>query len=406
MKFNLVVALVLLAVVATAFDVGTKDTKTRQVFGKKRRHTAAELKAYHQRKRVEALKMHKNYVPTYPAEPIVTFVNIGESEQFFYVALESGSDTLWVLDASYQNAGPNVAKFNSSDPNSSAVEVGPFYAQSGDAGLYGKAYTDVVTFFDAENITFGSVTDVYAGWYDPEFNGYISGAFGFAWNPALKDEPVGPNSSPIFNLFASLDRPRIISQATGNDESDGKTAWAVTGFGSKLSEYTCDPNPVAVLPLSFNQETEQLSFTLDSFALGDQKTDGDLAKVDTGLSVIYVPWEAFSIIDFIIQPSWNYEYGVYTTPCSNRGQLPDFVFTVGGAELRVPSTSYIVDLGLEREGGCVLAISYTSSFSTPYALGTPFLYQYGVEWSIDDTTITFKNYVPQPTDAPVTAAQV
>ncbi|KAI6224106.1 Peptidase A1 domain-containing protein [Aphelenchoides besseyi] len=406
MKFSLVATLVLLAVVATAFDVGTKDTKARRVYGKKRQHNAAELKAYHQRKRAEALKMHKNYVPTYPEEPIITFLNIGKAEQLFMVALESGSDTLWVLDASYQNAGPNVAKFDANNPNSSAVEAGLFYAQSGDAGLYGKAYTDVVTFFDPENITFGSVTDIYAGWFDPEFNGDISGAFGFAWDPSKKDEPVGPNSSPIFNLFAANKFARIVSQAAGNYKGDGTFAWSGTTFGAKLDEETCDPNPVAVLPLSFNQETEQLSFKLDSFALGDQKTDGDLAKVDTGLSVIYVPWEAFDIIYSIIQPGWDFEVGVYTTPCSNRGQLPDFVFTVGGAELRVPSTSYIVDLGLEEEGECVLAISYTSSFSTPYALGTPFLYQYGVEWSIDDTTITFKNYVPQSTDAPDAVAQV
>ncbi|KAI6224031.1 Peptidase A1 domain-containing protein [Aphelenchoides besseyi] len=392
MKFSLLATLVLLAVVATAFDFGTKDTKARRVYGKKRQRSAAELKAYHQRKRVEALKIHKDYVPTFPVDPIVTWLRIGKSEQLFFVAFESGSDTLWVLDASYKNAGSNVAKFDANNPNSSAVEVGPFYAQSGDAGLYGKAYTDIVKYFSLANITFGSVTDVYAGWFDPEFNGGISGAFGFAWDPSKKDEPVGPNSSPIFIFFAASNFTRIISQATGI-ESDGTMAWYNTIIGRKLEEYICDPNPVAVLPLSFNQETEQLSFKLDSFALGDQKTDGDLAKVDTGLSVIYVPWEAFEIIYSVIEPGWDFEVGVYTTPCSNRGQLPDFVFTVGGAELRVPSTSYIIDLGLEEEGECVLAISYTSSFSTPYALGTPFLYQYGVEWSIDDTTITFKNYV-------------
>ncbi|KAI6170067.1 Eukaryotic aspartyl protease [Aphelenchoides besseyi] len=124
------------------------------------------------------------------------------------------------------------------------------------------------------------------------------------------------------------------------------------------------------------------------------------------LSVIYVPWEAFDIIYSLIEPGYDFEVGVYTTSCSNRGQVPDFVFTVSGVELRVPSTSYIVDLGLEKEGECVLAFSYTSSFSTPYALGTPFLYNYGVEWSIDDTTITFKNYVQKLTSVPVTTGQV
>ncbi|KAI6193115.1 Peptidase A1 domain-containing protein [Aphelenchoides besseyi] len=406
MKFSLVAALVLLTVVASAFNAGTKDLKARRVYGKKYHRNAAQLKAYHQRKRVEALKMHKDYVSTYPAEPISTFLSIGESDQLFFVALESGSDTLWVLDASYQNAAAGVSKFNASDPDSSAIEAGPFYAQSGDAGLYGNAYTDIVTFFDPENITFGSVTDIYAGWYDPEFNGDISGAFGFAWDPKYKDEKVTPNSSPIFNLFAASKNPRIISQATGQEDSDGAFAWSVTTFGAKLDEETCDPNPLVVVSLSFNQETEQLSFKLDSFALADQKIGVDLAKVDTGLSVIYVPWEAFDIIYSLIEPGYDFEVGVYTTSCSNRGQVPDFVFTVSGVELRVPSTSYIVDLGLEKEGECVLAFSYTSSFSTPYALGTPFLYNYGVEWSIDDTTITFKNYVQKLTSVPVTTGQV
>ncbi|KAI6212510.1 hypothetical protein M3Y94_00034400 [Aphelenchoides besseyi] len=183
--------------------------------------------------------------------------------------------------------------------------------------------------------------------------------------------------------------PRIISQTIEQDPSSGQWTWFTTTFGANLDEF-CAPTPLTVAPLTFDEKSNSLSFQLDSFAIGDRKTnDGDLAKIDSGLSVIFVNSFAFDLIYAAIQPDFDYDVGVYTTSCQNKGTFDDFVFTVNDVEMHVPSSSYVIDLGLGNDQ-CVVAFSYTSSFSTPFALGTVFLENYGVELSIDDSTITFK----------------
>ncbi|KAI6218586.1 Peptidase A1 domain-containing protein [Aphelenchoides besseyi] len=385
MKFSILVVFFLLIVLNSASDAKTKGF--HRLVGKKYRRNATELKAYHQQR----AKLHKNYVPEYPEDPMIANVLIGDSEDEFIVSLESGTNNFWLLDISYPHVGPNVTTFDPSSPNSSATFEGPFYSESNDFALYGKSVNDTFALFEPMILTFGSVEMIYGDRFDPAFNADVSGALGLSWDIALKDEPVTPHSAPILNIFnAMADKPpRIISQTIEQDPSSGQWTWFTTTFGANLDEF-CAPTPLTVAPLTFDEKSNSLSFQLDSFAIGDRKTnDGDLAKIDSGLSVIFVNSFAFDLIYAAIQPDFDYDVGVYTTSCQNKGTFDDFVFTVNDVEMHVPSSSYVIDLGLGNDQ-CVVAFSYTSSFSTPFALGTVFLENYGVELSIDDSTITFK----------------
>ncbi|KAI6224032.1 Peptidase A1 domain-containing protein [Aphelenchoides besseyi] len=379
--------------IATTGLVVSKDENSHLIIGRKYHHNGAQLQSYHERKRSEAARNGKLYDPLYPEDPLSGYFYLGESEQLFYIALETGRSDCWVLDKSYPKIGRFIQTFDYDNLNNSAVHVGEFFSHTGEFGLYGEAYSDIIKVFYPANQTFGSVTGTYGDFYDPLFDDFISGALGLSYNPALKDEPITADSAPVLNILNTLpDRPRIYSLAVGANDTSGRMSWAVITFGKNLDEL-CDFNSLATIPLTFDVILDTLIFQLDSFAIGDKLIDGDLAVVDSGLSIILVPWKTFDIIYSTIRPDFDYQTGVYTTDCSNRSKLDDFVFTVGGVELRIPSTDYVVDLDLES-GKCVVKFSVTNAFTAPYALGTPFLYQYCTTWSVEDTTISFKNYLP------------
>ncbi|KAI6212585.1 hypothetical protein M3Y94_00043200 [Aphelenchoides besseyi] len=393
MQSSILAAFLLLFVVTSAFYLDAKSP--RRIIGKKHQRTAAELKAYHQQRRAKAEAEGKNYIPNYPNDLLFTEITIGNTGLQYYVALETGSDSLWVIDSSYPNVKPDVATFNPNNRNSTAVAAGDFHKTSENYNVDGKAYTDTITYLAPIKQTFGSVTAFKYSWDNPEFDS-LSGAFGLAWDPNKKSEKLTENSAPILNLLSIYsDSPRMFSLVTWHNETDGTFLTAAFIIGDNLNAY-CNRKPVIVAPLSYNDNTNQLSFSLDSFAFDNQKIDGDLAKVDSGSSLIYVPAKAFDILYSSIQPDFNYDLGFYTVPCSKRGELEDLVFTIGGAELRVPSTNYVIDLKVGG-GQCVLAILLSNTYNTPYALGLTFMYNnFGVEWSIDDTTITFKTCFAKP----------
>ncbi|KAI6220512.1 Peptidase A1 domain-containing protein [Aphelenchoides besseyi] len=394
MKFRLAAALVLLAVVVSAFNFDTKDS--RRVYKKNYQSNFA----HHQRRRVEAARS-KNYAPTFPADPISISLTIGESKQHFDVAFTSSSDTLWVLDVSYPEVGPYVTTFDPS--HSSAIEVGEFYQETDYNIVEGKTYSDVVTIVNPSNQTFGSVFYMQTSWDDPKFDSHISGVYGFSWDPKLKDERITVNSSSIFHLFAaSPDLPRLISLAAGSDRS-GILDYSVVKFGKSLNGY-CQADPLVTLPLTYSGENK-LTFEMKAFWFGDQKTNGDLSSIDPGLPLIYVAYEAYAIIESVIQPEYDYDLELEITSCKNRDLLDDFAFNVDGGRLHIPAFLYIIDVGL-GDDRCVLAVELTSDYMTPYVFGSPLLFSYCAEWSIDDTTIQFKHYTNTFTDTRRTSTNV
>ncbi|KAI6218563.1 Eukaryotic aspartyl protease [Aphelenchoides besseyi] len=334
-------------------------------------------------------------------EAMTTGFTIGEYEQLFFVSYESGVDSAWILDESYPsfNDGPGW-RFNATGVNTTAIDAGrPFEALSGPYKVHGELYYDIVEEYEFINQSFGVVNKIDGKSENPEFHWYTVGVLGFGWNPALKDEPVTPDSSPTLNIFAHYfpGQPRYIIQELCFFESDGQWYIGNNFFSNNIST-VCDTTPIVSVPLSLDTKLNTLTFQLDSFTFGKYETYGETAKFDTALPIFLLPVHAFNIVYNDIQPDYNFDVGVYTTDCANRGKFGDFIFKIGGVQLTVPSAYYIVDIGLNN-GQCSLSVGYTYDDSTPYALGLPLQYNYCVKWDVDNTEIAFlQNKYPNPHD--------
>ncbi|KAI6171653.1 Peptidase A1 domain-containing protein [Aphelenchoides besseyi] len=335
---------------------------------------------------------HRNYIPNYSKEYIIDVVFVGESPKLFIVSVETGASDFWLLDSTYPH-GSNVDTFNTSDPKSTAVDSGRvFQSTSADYGIYGKVFYDRVNYYGAWNQSFGVVNRIEGQWYDPKFNGFVSGALGLSWNPRLKNDPPTADSAFILNIFAATpELPRYFSMAcreTWDDNAEDTSGEIIFG---QMSTF-CEPPQIASTSLYFDDTYNSLSFKLDSFAFGKQKINGDVAKIDSGLPTMVVPEDAFNLIFDVIQPDYDYDRQLYTTECSNIGKFDDFVFTIGDVDLAVPSTIYIVDLNLGNDQCVVKLAQFTGDFTTPYTLGLPFQFAYCVKWDIDNDTISMFNY--------------
>ncbi|KAI6224063.1 Aspartic protease 17 [Aphelenchoides besseyi] len=398
MKLGLVV-FVLLVITVSAFEYTVNKKNTRIITGEIHHRNITELKEYHQRQRLQAASDHRFYIPSYPAEPVVSFVKIGEAEELFRVSLESGTNSFWVLDVSYPEA-INVTTFDPHSSDSTATEVGPFKTQSQELEYYGTEYKDVVTYFNSMEQNFGSVNRSSTWSGEPLYDKNISGVLGLAWNPDLISEPLTSASAPILNILSTLPEgaPRMFAQAVGQDTESGKLSWSIFGFGGEL-DGVCEPTSIVSAPLSFDQERYSFGFQFDTFTLGDYYVPGGFAKIDSGSPIITVTWAAYDLIYKTLDANFDYDAGIYTTDCTNRGAADDFIFTVGDVKLNVPSTSYVVDVGLS-DNECALAMEMSWYETAPWVLGIPFQYNYCVKFDVENSEISFQTYVPDTTQSP------
>ncbi|KAI6218771.1 Peptidase A1 domain-containing protein [Aphelenchoides besseyi] len=406
MKLSLLAITVVILIVGVAGFEIIKDKKSYIIKSKKYHRNASQLRA--NRHRLSSSDIEQ----ILPSEPFVTTIELGTSEQVFTVSLETAFDALWLADCERMwNTNPNVPAFNASDPNSSATDLGWGLVHTGIVWSVGERnYSDVVTLFEPTNQTFIKATGGGgASFYLDYHNRNLSGAFGLSWDVNLKDEQVTNNSAPILNLFAAAPQlPRFFVQAVGKNPTEDYS-WSVTSFGSELNGI-CDQTVVtsAALsstkrPYSSNFQVVAPEFRADSFSLGQTKVVGDWVVVDSSLPIIILPDDAFDVVYQLIQPDFSYDYLFYTTDCTNAGKLDDFVFNVNGVELRVPSTSYIYDVGL-NDGQCALAIQLSTYFTDiPYVLGTPIQYHYCIKFDIDNSEISFQKYLPKVDEATTVA---
>ncbi|KAI6223845.1 Peptidase A1 domain-containing protein [Aphelenchoides besseyi] len=389
-KFSSFIVLLICVVSAFSFDI----KKNRAITGKIHQRNAAELKAYHRHERAKSILAQKDYVPAWPKEVITSNIYIGGSKQRFTVSVESGSDKAWVLDVSYPYVQPNIPTFDVHAPNNTAIASGDFVTETADYVAAGDAYDDVflLEFCEPSKQRFGSVTGLYSAWLIPLFEGPVAGVLGLAWNPDLINDPVTAETAPILNIFNGFNEtssPRYYLQVIWQDNVSGLPGWWGISFGTWWNE-VCDTPEITSAPLSYFYGN--LSFQIDSFGFGDENVDGGWAQVDSGLPIIAVTYDAFKLINDVIKAEYDYDSGIYSTPCNTRRNFDDLVFTINGVEVRVPSYTYIVDLGL-GDGNCVLLVSEQSLLATSFALGIPFYYHHCIKFDIDHSAIAFHKHL-------------
>ncbi|KAI6240297.1 Peptidase A1 domain-containing protein [Aphelenchoides fujianensis] len=361
--------------------------------GRRRRLTADRL-------REQNTKIHRSYMRLFPEEPLEIELKIGTPQDpsqdapTFYLAVETGENQMWTLSPNYQALYDDRQTY---DPNKSKTSVSrgenAFYGRSGDFGLTGDLYSDIINVNDIIfNQTFGQVytTDSReVPWNDPYF--IMDGVIGLGWN----------DSEPIHNLLAGF--PLIDKDSRyyvlwiddgkniGDDYPDYSYDWQIT-FGSLDN---CKNN-FTLLPLNSYTYTSQADFFLDTFIFGQAyryDLNGQPVQLDTGMAVIAMPYDVFQTIIMAFDWLYQWDWGVFSVDCSTAGNgtYADWTFTLDVKNFTIPASTYIIDIGL-TDGQCVIAGQSTDDdFQTEWVLGNPFAVHRCIKFDVGNGQIGFEH---------------
>ncbi|GMS82592.1 hypothetical protein PENTCL1PPCAC_4767, partial [Pristionchus entomophagus] len=287
------------------------------------------------------------------AQPFVDSLNdiyraevyIGTPPQNFTVQLDTASADLWVVDSRCSQHCPQVSgydqrRFDESASSTFSLSQWPFAVPHVSSGMVGTDVFNVAGLI-APKQWLGVANNTNSTWA-----GYaIDGVFGLGW-PALSDLDVPP---PMQNLVGQLDEPLFTIWLDGYVGPAANTLGGVITYGALDSEH-CDAqvNYVPLSALTYWQ-FPMTRFTIRSYS-SNAKVD---AISDTGTAWIGAPASAVSAIVRATGATDDPINNLYTVPCA--GDYPDMVFTIGLRDYKVPSSEYVIDLGLGK-GQCNLAL--------------------------------------------------
>jgi Tfp pilus assembly protein PilV len=314
-------------------------------------------------------------------------VTIGSPGQNFNLVLDTGSSNLWVIDVActdpacsgYPQSGYTKHQYNSS-ASSTYVDQGTFFEiEYGSGSCYGNLATDVVSVagLSVKQQTFGlaeGIADVFG--YQP-----TDGILGLAW-PSIAEDNVTP---VMQNLLPQLDKPLFTVWLDRRVKiSDGGNGGLIT-YGATDTK-NCDTkwNYVPLTAETYWQ------FQITGFKVGTSKsTRTQDAISDTGTSWLGAPQDQVNDIVTATNAQYDDVDGVYVVDC-NAKNLPDIVFTIGGHQYSIPSTEYVIDLGLGG-GNCALTIFEMDfgGIGPEWILGDSFIRTYCNAYDIGGQRIGF-----------------
>ncbi|XP_003784077.1 pepsin B-like [Otolemur garnettii] len=316
-----------------------------------------------------------NYAVAY--EPITNYmesfyfgeISIGTPPQNFLVLFDTGSSNLWVPSTYCQSqACSNHHVFNPSQ-SSTFSNNGQTYTLS-----YGSGSLTVVMGYDTvtiqnivvNNQEFGlSENEPTVPFYYSAFDGILGMAYpaiAVGNAPTVVQDMLQQNqlTQPIFSFYFS----RQPTAQYGGELILG-------GVDSQLYSGEIVWTPV----------TQEMywQIAIQEFSIGNQATglcsQGCQGIVDTGTSLLTVPQQYIS--SFVeATGAQQAENGDFVVSCSNVQNMPTIAFTIGGAQLPLPPSTYV----LNNNGYCTLGIepTYLSSQSGEplWILGDVFLREY------------------------------
>ncbi|KIH64533.1 eukaryotic aspartyl protease [Ancylostoma duodenale] len=106
----------------------------------------------------------------------------------------------------------------------------------------------------------------------------------------------------------------------------------------------------------------------DDFYIGE-------AISDTGTSWIGAPQQVIDNVVDATGADYDFFQDIYTVPCNNMDTLPPFNVTINGKEYSIPSSEYVLDLGLGN-GTCALtffAMDDSNGSDPTWILGDTFI---------------------------------
>ncbi|KAI6174231.1 Peptidase A1 domain containing protein [Aphelenchoides besseyi] len=379
--------------------------------GQSRHNTVEKLRRYQELKRQSRIK--KFYMPEYPEAPLTVSVSIGGS--VYQLSVETGQTSLWTLSPNYTELTKDNKPYEPSESKTSWKVDDYFSGITGNFRVYGGLYGDMVSVSNETsfNQTFGLISatnGIIDPWYDSTFDG-IDGALGLGWDPT--NVPSTPNyySEPIHNIlhnakdikrgnkFYVLWMANADQQLT-NDGTGHHYNWEIS-FG-KIDHNLCERNFNMTSLLSSSLSTP--AFQLSQFSFGDYTYDmeDNYVSVDTGSPVIYMPSEVYEKIFDVISPTYDWDTGLYTVNCKNAGTYDPWIFSLDGVDYTVPSSTYVVDIGI-GDGQCVLSYGLSNSYTANWVLGNPWLIEHCVLFDIKGSQIGFAK--PKPSASVSTTAK-
>ncbi|KAK6757924.1 hypothetical protein RB195_015630 [Necator americanus] len=319
-------------------------------------------------------------------------VKVGTPAQSFYLAMDTGSSVMWLVDGActhaicngYPNSGRSKQKFYYGK-SSTFKRTSDHFALN-----YGSGYAGGFT--GTDNIAYGSffMKDQQLGvanWLAPFFGtAPMDGIFGLGFSEYKNLNAPMPTVKHFMDqqqFTVYMNRRVAISR--------GQLGGYIT-YGAYDST-NCEPQ-IYYTPLAVKNKwiINIAGFSIGSFT----HTANQHAISDTGTTWIGVPNAVLNNILYQTQSWWDPNRKLYIIQCSKMSSLPQMIFHLAGRKFTVPSVQYVLDLNLGN-GQCVMAIFAVDSaaFGSQFILGQPFIRTFCQTYDIANERIGISVSRPQ-----------
>ncbi|XP_037960442.1 lysosomal aspartic protease-like [Teleopsis dalmanni] len=306
-------------------------------------------------------------------------IGIGTPAQTFTVIFDTGSSNLWVPSSSCPSSDTACQNHNKYDGSASSTYVyngESFSIAYGTGSLSGYLVQDTVTIGDMSitGQTFGAATSEPGSTF---VDAVFDGIFGLAYQSIAQDNVV----PPFYNMWSqNLIDSNVFSVYLARAGSSSNGGELIFG-GTDSSYYT---GAMTYVPISSESYWE---FSVNSIAVnGVTVCEGCQAIADTGTSLIAVPYGVYESVQNAIGAQPN-EMGEYFVDCSSISSLPTMYLNIGGTQMSLAPSDYIVD----TDGGCMSGFeTIGTSF---WILGDVFLGKYYAEFDMGNSRIGFAQAV-------------
>ncbi|KAI6177669.1 Eukaryotic aspartyl protease [Aphelenchoides bicaudatus] len=313
--------------------------------------------------------------------------------QHFQLALEVGSAWTFVLGPNYSKLDKSQVPYYANQSIASELASNSYQGKSGTYNITGNTYRDYVA---VNNYIFrqhfGVANDI---WTTGERKGKISfpvdGVLGLSWIQDLSVE------SPIKQLCSKFqdtsDTCRLILWLdTHKKPSYGTSAGKLIFDHDNTGAQYCDTSSYssASASLNFDINDHVASFYVDSIKYGTYSSYvSRSASVNSGFSEIILPEDDYNSILNIINPDFDENTGLSVIDCDQVNSLADITFRIGGTDVTVSASQYVLDLDLS-DNQCAVAFSQREDtfIPTEYTFGNAFIRAYCVEIDNDSSSLS------------------
>ncbi|KJE88965.1 pepsinogen [Capsaspora owczarzaki ATCC 30864] len=287
----------------------------------------------------------------------------------FSVVFDTGSSDLFVPSVNCGGeACANKTRFSAVKSSSYIPNGKPFYVVYGTGYVAGTEGNDTVSVggLQVPDVAFGEA-DVLAKFFENE---PLDGILGLAFqdistvhNPTVADRmaQTGVISSNMFSFYLS---------STDGDKT------SFVDFGHIDSNYYTGKITYVNVFISSYWLIGMQSISINGTKVHDCALDYCLGVIDTGTSIIALPYGNKAVVDAIPPVFAN---------CTNIATLPTLTFTLGGHPFDLSPEYYVIRDTSTGTPQCVLGIEVLVETTPFYILGDPFLRAY---FSVYDKSTT------------------